>query len=159
MPRISLIVPAFNEEDYLPDLLDTVDLARARYSGGPDEIEVVVADNASSDRTAELARARGCRVVRVEKRAIAAARNGGAGAATGEIVAFVDADSRVHPETFNVIDRTMAGGNVIAAGTGAWLSRISPGIAITVGLGMLVCALANLEIGVIFCRRSDWQRQ
>ena len=63
MPRISLVIPAHNEESYLPDLLDTVDLARARYSAGPDEIEVVVADNASSDRTAEIARARGCRVV------------------------------------------------------------------------------------------------
>ena len=54
--RFSLIIPAFNEEAYLPRLLDTVDVARARYEGGPGAIEVVVADNASTDATAAVAR-------------------------------------------------------------------------------------------------------
>jgi glycosyltransferase involved in cell wall biosynthesis len=47
--RHSLIVPAFNEEAYLPRLLDTVDRARAGYRGGPEAIEVIVADNVSTD--------------------------------------------------------------------------------------------------------------
>ncbi|UCC49033.1 MAG: glycosyltransferase, partial [Gemmatimonadota bacterium] len=108
IPRLSLIVPAYNEQEYLPRLLDTVDVARERYQGGPEAIEVVVVDNLSTDRTEEMARARGCRVVRVERRVIAAARNGGAHAARGEVLAFVDADSRIHPETFNAIDRALA---------------------------------------------------
>jgi len=58
-PRFSLVIPAHNEEAYLPPLLDTVDAARARYAGGADAVEVVVADNASTDATAEVARARG----------------------------------------------------------------------------------------------------
>jgi len=157
MPRISLVIPAFNEEEHLPRLLDSVDVARARYREGADQVEVIVADNASSDRTAAIALARGCRVVHVEKRAIAAARNGGARVATGEIAAFIDADSVIHPETFNAIDRTMAPGDVVAGGTGAWFSRTSPGIAVTVALGMLLFLVAELEIGVIFCRRSDWE--
>lgn len=157
MPRISLIIPAFNEELYLPALLDSVDVARARYVRGANDVEVIVADNSSTDGTAAIARARGCRVIRVEKRAIAAARNGGARAATGEIVAFIDADSQIHPETFNVIERTIASGKAIGGGTGAWFSRMSPGIAVTLGLGMLMATLANLEIGVIFCRRDDWE--
>jgi glycosyltransferase involved in cell wall biosynthesis len=157
MPRISLVIPAFNEEQYLPALLDSVDVARARYSFGPSEIEVIVADNCSTDRTAEVAASRGCRVVRVEKRAIGAARNGGASAATGHIVAFVDADYRIHPETFNVIERTMADERAVAGGSGAWFSRLSLGIALTVALGMMLFTLANLEIGVIFCRRADWE--
>ena len=70
-PRISLIIPAYNEEELLPRLLDSIDAARATYGG---TVEVIVADNASTDGTAELARRRGCRVVAVEKRAIAAAR-------------------------------------------------------------------------------------
>ena len=52
MPRFSLVVPAHNEEGYLPRLLDSVERARDAYSGGRDAIEVVVADNASNDRTA-----------------------------------------------------------------------------------------------------------
>src|SRR5207248_1252646 len=85
-PRFSLVIPAYNEEAYLPRLLDSVDAARARYAGGPEAIEVIVADNASTDATARLAAERGCRVARVEKRVIAAARNGGAALARGEIL-------------------------------------------------------------------------
>src|ERR1700732_5368727 len=93
--RQTLVIPAHNEEALLPRLLDTVEVAKSHYSFGPDAIEVIVADNASTDRTAEIAAARGCRVVPVAKRAIAASRNGGAAQATSPILAFIDADSRV----------------------------------------------------------------
>ena len=76
--RFSVIIPAYNEERYLPRLLDSIEVARANYSGGRDQIEVVVADNASTDRTAEVASEHGARVVHVAKRRIGAARNGGA---------------------------------------------------------------------------------
>ena len=58
-PYFSLIIPAYNEEAYLPVLLESVAAARARYEGGPDDIEVVVVDNASTDATAEIARSSG----------------------------------------------------------------------------------------------------
>ncbi|MBI3983139.1 MAG: glycosyltransferase [Gemmatimonadetes bacterium] len=51
-PRFSLIIPARNEEAYLPHLLDTVDAARSRYQAGPDAVEVIVSDNGSTDATA-----------------------------------------------------------------------------------------------------------
>jgi hypothetical protein len=69
--RFSLIIPAHNEEELLPRLLDTVDVARARYHLGPQAVEVTVADNASTDATAELARERGCAITRVATRRIA----------------------------------------------------------------------------------------
>jgi len=47
-PRISLVIPAYNEEKYLPRLLDSVDAARARFAGRGD-VEVIVADNVSTD--------------------------------------------------------------------------------------------------------------
>lgn len=157
MPRISLVIPAFNEEAFLPALLDSVDVARARYSGGPDEIEVIVADNSSTDRTARVARSRGCIVAHVEKPVIAASRNGGARVANGEIVAFVDADCTIHPETFNVIEQTMSSPKVIAGATSARFDRRSLGIAATTLLGQFIFFLANLDIGVVFCRREDWK--
>lgn len=156
MPRISLVIPAFNEENYLPRLLDSVDVARGRYTLGPAQVEVIVADNSSTDRTAEVALSRGCRVASAEKRAIASSRNSGARIATGEIVAFVDADCTIHPETFNAIERTLASGRVVAGATGAWFSRMSPGILATTVIGMTVMLLGNLDIGVVFCRRADW---
>lgn len=156
MPRISLVIPAFNEEQYLPALLDSVETARARYSRGAGDVEVIVADNSSTDRTAEIARSRGCVVATVRKPAIAASRNGGARAATGDIVAFVDADCTIHPETFNVIERTMASPRAVAGATGARFSRTSLGIWITSRLGLAVGRLAGFDIGVVFCRRKDW---
>src|ERR1051326_3621040 len=102
--KFSVIIPAFNEEKYLPRLLASIETARTNYLGGRDQIEVIVANNDSTDATAEVATAHGARVVHVAKRRIAAARNGGARVARGEMVCFIDADSAVHPQTFNAID-------------------------------------------------------
>jgi len=57
LPRYSLIIPAYNEERLLGRLLDSVDAARATYGGG-DAVEVIVADNAPTDRTAHRRHAR-----------------------------------------------------------------------------------------------------
>jgi glycosyltransferase involved in cell wall biosynthesis len=154
-PRISLIVPAHNEERLLPRLLDSVDAARAAVAGM--EVEVVVADNASTDRTAELARTRGCRVATVEKRAIAAARNGGAAAARGEILAFTDADGTIHPGTFAAIDAALASGRVVAGATGVTMERWSPGIAATYALLLPMVWLTRMDTGVVCCRREDFE--
>jgi glycosyltransferase involved in cell wall biosynthesis len=103
--RFSIIIPAYNEEKFLPRLLDSIEVARANYSRAPDQVEVIVADNSSNDGTAEVAAAHGARVVTITKRRIGAPRNGGARAGSGEILCFIDADSAVHPETFNVSTR------------------------------------------------------
>jgi len=155
--RISLVIPAFNEARWLPALLDTVDIARERYAGGADAIEIIVADNASTDDTATIAHRRGCRVVHVEKRAIAAARNGGAAIAAGEMLCFVDADSRVHAETFNVIERTLAAGKTIVGATGVRPERWSPGIIATWALALPLVYLLRVDSGVVFCQRADFE--
>ena len=155
--RFSLIIPAYNEERFLPRLLDSIEVARAMYRKGPEAIEVIVADNASSDDTAEVATSRGCRVVQVKKRVIAAARNGGARAASGEIFCFIDADSQVHPQTFNAIDEALGGGRVIAGTTGVTLERKSPGILLAYCVLMLFVWLTGMDTGVVFCRREDFE--
>lgn len=150
-PRFSLIIPAHNEEAYLPELLDSVDEARACYIGGTDEIEVLVIDNASTDSTPSLARTRGCRVIREDKRVIAAVRNTGAQNARGKVFVFVDADSIIHSDTFNEIDRSLSNGKVVAGASGVRLQRMSLGIAVTYALFVpLVCSIFN-RCG-LFCR-------
>ncbi len=151
-----MIIPAFNEEGYLPTLLDTVDRAQQQYIRGSNAIEIIVADNASTDDTSAVATSCGCRVVYVEKPSIAATRNGGAQAARGEILAFVDADSQIHPETFNAIEDTLASGRVIVGATGVGLSRMSPALALLLLATVPMTQIARLDSGVVFCRREDW---
>ena len=164
--RFSLVIPAHNEEAYLPRLLDSVECARDAYAGGAETIEVIVADDGSTDATAVIARARRCRIVRVEARRIACARNAGARAATSDILAFVDADSQIHPDTFNEIDRVLAGGRVIGGTTGARFERRSAGLRCThAALALLGIAFRgwralrrpDMDTGVVFCARADFE--
>jgi glycosyltransferase involved in cell wall biosynthesis len=87
---ISFVVPAYNEERILGATLDAIAEA-ARSCGEP--CEVVVADDGSTDGTADVARRHGAQVVAVAHRQIAATRNSGARAARGDVLVFVDADT------------------------------------------------------------------
>ena len=157
-PHISLVIPAWNEEALLPRLLDTTDEARVRYRRGASAVEVIVADNSSTDRTAAIARERGCRVTEVAKRCIASSRNGGAAVAKGQIVAFVDADFRIHPETFNYIDDVMRSPGYIGGATGLAMERWSMGIATAWFLILPPLLLMGMDGGVWFCRRADFEQ-
>ena len=152
-PRFTLIIPAWNEEALLPELLDSVDEARARCAL---DVEVIVVDNESTDRTAEIAHDRGCRVVRESKRVIAAVRNAGARSARGEIVAFIDADSTIHPETFNAIDRALTD-DIVAGATGLKIARWSLGMAFTYAMLVVFVWATSIDAGVVFCRREDFE--
>ena len=155
--KFSVVIPAYNEEKFLPRLLQSIDVARANYSGNADQIEVIVADNDSTDRTAEVAAAHGARVVKVTKRRIAAARNGGGHAARGEILCFIDADSAVHPQTFNAIETAMNTGRYVWGVTGAKLERKSFALAVTYCLFMPMVWLTGIDTGLSFCRREDFE--
>jgi glycosyltransferase involved in cell wall biosynthesis len=157
MKSLSLIIPAHNEIELLPRLLDTVDVARDRFAGGSEAVEVIVADNASTDGTGALAAARGCSVVPVERRLIAAARNGAASIARGEILCFVDADTRIDPETFNAVSAALDRTDVVAGSTGCRLERWSAGIALTYAFLFPMIVLLKMDTGVVFCRRADFE--
>jgi glycosyltransferase involved in cell wall biosynthesis len=153
-PAISLVIPTYNEERLLPRLLDTVEVAQTRYGGA---VQLIVADNRSKDRTAAVAAARGCEVACVEERCIAAVRNGGARTARSEILCFVDADIRIHPQTFVAVDAALASGRVVAGATGVRLERWSPGIALTYALFMPLVWGLRMDTGLTFCRRRDFE--
>ncbi|MDQ3187657.1 MAG: glycosyltransferase [Pseudomonadota bacterium] len=90
---VSFVVPAHNEERLLPGALQAIrsaaDSCRIKY-------EIVVADDASTDRTAHIATEFGARVIAVQHRKISATRNSGARAALGDLIVFVDADTLIN---------------------------------------------------------------
>jgi glycosyltransferase involved in cell wall biosynthesis len=89
---ISFIVPAFNEERLLGRTLDALHAAAAPLD---EPYEILVVDDASADATADVAIRHGARVLSVSHRQIAATRNAGASATSGEYLVFVDADTLV----------------------------------------------------------------
>ena len=101
---ISFIVPAHNEQACLGRTLQAIHES-ARAVGQP--YEIVVSNDASTDATAEIAQQNNARVVNVNHRQIAATRNSGGRAATGDRFFFVDADTRVNPRAINAAMRTM----------------------------------------------------
>lgn len=92
--RVSVIIPALNEEAYLPALFDS--LARQTHPAH----EIIVADAGSTDRTAAISRAAGARVV--PGGMPADGRNAGADVATGDWLLFVDADLTFGADTIEV---------------------------------------------------------
>src|ERR1051325_9187994 len=90
---ISFIVPAHNEEFELSSTLAAIHLAA---SNAAQPYEIIVVDDASTDATPEIAAQAGAKVIRINRRQIAAARNAGARAAQGEYLFFVDADTRIN---------------------------------------------------------------
>ncbi len=86
---ISVVIPAYNEEKYLPKTLEAI----RQLSRKPDEL--IVVDGGSTDKTASIARMCGATVVTIPHRGIGFARQKGLEAAMGNIVAWTDADTIV----------------------------------------------------------------
>ena len=91
---VSVVIPAYNEEKYLPACLR----ALQRQSFPSEQFEVLVVDNASTDATAAVARRLGARVVTEPRKGVSRARQAGFQAAQGPIIASTDADTRVPPD-------------------------------------------------------------
>lgn len=115
--KISVVIPAFNEEKLIEKSLRAIGSALSSFHRLGWETEIIVCDNNSTDRTAELARAAGARVVFEPINQIGRARNCGAAAATGDWILFVDADSFPSDELLGEVAKVIASGKAIAGGS------------------------------------------
>ena len=107
--KLTIIVPAFNEESYLAATLDSIQAAAAQLRARSDvDIETIVVDNNSADETAAIARSKGATVVHEPVQGIARARNAGARHAQGDMLVFVDADVIVPCALLAAIHATMS---------------------------------------------------
>lgn len=203
---VSVVIPAYNEEKLISAAIASVFRSnsplvgegRVKTDGANVEhrtsnsdhrtgseavgVEVVVVDNASTDRTAEIARRAGARVVNESKRQISRARNTGARAAQGQYLIFLDADSEMHPDHLQrVVDllngecrshspkgdrdqddrrcgervpqSPVIGGGALISMEAAWDYRA------VVGLWNLISRLCRLAAGsFLFCTRESFER-
>lgn len=115
--KISIIIPAFNEEKVLTTTLEHIDAAAASFQTLNWQVETIVCDNNSTDRTAKLAQSAGAMVVFEPINQISRARNAGAAAATGDWLIFVDADSHPSAGLFADVAEAIQSGRVLAGGS------------------------------------------
>ena len=99
-PQVSVVVCAYNAEATIGECLEG--LAELCYPNH----EVIVIDDGSTDATPGLVAEYDCRLIRTENRGLAAARNTGLAAASGEIVAYIDADAKPDPDWLTYLAHT-----------------------------------------------------
>lgn len=98
-PRFTIVIPAYNEADFIGSCLDSL---RQQDFAAP--FEIIVIDNNSTDRTAEVARSRGATIVHESRAGVCSARQRGTELARGEIVVSTDADTVFAPGWLTRID-------------------------------------------------------
>jgi glycosyltransferase involved in cell wall biosynthesis len=152
---LSFVVPAYNEEKYLSGALQAI---HAAARGLQLDYEIVVANDASTDATAKLAEEGGARVVNVEHRQISKTRNAGARASAGDMLFFVDADTKVNAAVVAGAIAAMRDG---AVGGGARLHFDHPPRWVAIFMAvfeLLYFGLARWAAGCfVFCRRDAFE--
>lgn len=110
--RVSVIVPTWNEAEYLPTLL-----ASLRRQTRPVD-EILIADSDSTDGTAEVARAAGAQVLEGARKGPGEGRNRGARAAIGDVFLFLDADCQAPPGLVAAVLKALDDPEVVGGTTG-----------------------------------------
>nr|HVV39105.1 glycosyltransferase family 2 protein [Candidatus Paceibacterota bacterium] len=102
--RLSIVVPAYNEEAVIGPCLDAITRAVVYAGLGPDEYEIVVVNNASTDRTKEIALSHaGVRVVDEMRKGLTRAKQAGYMATQGDILAHPDADTLMPERWLSIV--------------------------------------------------------
>jgi glycosyltransferase involved in cell wall biosynthesis len=156
--KLSIVVPAFNEERLIAETLQrlwaAMEVFRRRGWSG----ELIVCDNNSTDRTAELARAADATVVFEPVNQIARARNAGARAASGEWLLFVDADSSPSKELFQDVLAAIESGRYVGGGCTVAIPGPSPAARAWLGIWNALSRTAQWAAGAfLFCETAAFR--
>jgi len=156
-PRISVLIPAFNEEQFIAAAIDSV--RESFRAADCASYELIVCDNNSTDQTAAVARTKGATVVFEGHNQISRARNAAAAVARGEWLIFLDADTHLSGEllsaTMAALDslKVCGGGSVIHCDADKF--GLLPSALLTCWNTISrVCRLAAGSY--VFCARQAW---
>lgn len=156
--KISVVVPAFNEERLLPGALRSIRAAMEAFDRLGWKSELIVCDNNSTDRTAEIARAAGAHVVFEPVNQIGRARNTGAACAGGDWIFFVDADSNPTVRLFSEAADAIRAGRCLAGGSTVTYEDPHPGVALVAGIWNAVSRINKWAAGsFIFCEAAAFR--
>lgn len=152
---LSIVIPAFNEEQHLPTTITRIRKAMEAQHLDDRDWEIIVCDNNSSDHTSEIAIDMGVKVVYEAINQISRARNTGATAAKGKWILFIDADTYPFSGTMSDVLRVMSENNLVGGGSTAIVHdnlvfRYFP-------LKLFAWLYRNLNVcggAFLFCRKS-----
>lgn len=153
---ISVIVPAFNEDDYLDETLASLNRAKAFLQNERSLFtEIIVVDNDSDDSTADVARALGAKVARETQHNVAKVRNTGAKLCGGEFLVFVDADTIIPNRLLSRIVEVMSDPTCFGGAVDADYRPLKLTVRIYLQLWRILAKLTGIAQGATqFCRRD-----
>ena len=157
--KLTVIVPAFNEEAYLGPTLDSIQAAAAQLRARSNVyIDTIVIDNNSTDQTAAVAREKGVRVVHEPVQGIARARNAGARRAHGEVLVFIDADVSVPRDLLQEIHTAMIDPDCVGGGVDVDYRPRRLAVRLYLRAWRVLGRLTGMVQGAAqFCRRSAFE--
>jgi glycosyltransferase involved in cell wall biosynthesis len=156
-PTLSVIIPAWNEEKVIGRAIDSLKRAAAVYEqerGGT--AEIIVVDNNSTDRTAQVARDHGVTVVSEPVNIISKARNTGAKAARGRHLAFCDADNEVTENLLVLIHDHLEDPKIVGGGTWIEPARRNLKISFFYFVWGVYVTFSRVGVGMMHCRKADF---
>ena len=157
-PTLSVIVPAWNEEKYIGRTIDSLKRAAAAYERERGcTTEIIVVDNNSQDRTADVAREHGAKIVFEPISNIGRARNAGARAASGKFLAFCDADNCVTENMFYRIHDHLSDPRIVGGGTWIHPERRNLKIIFFMFCWHIYVTFSRVGVGVMHCRKEDFE--
>ena len=151
----SIIIPAYNEEKLLPKTLSVINdvMGEIDYRG-----EVVLTDNNSTDRTAEIAKEFGARVIFESFQQISRSRNVSGHAAKGKYLIFIDADTLVNKELIQKSLDLMDSGQVAAGGTMVEFINTDPSFNKYIAWWNIIAKTLKIACGAyMFCTKADFE--
>lgn len=161
MTTLSVVIPAYNEEDGIADIVERVlAIQPALAEAGVDDLECIVVDDGSRDRTAEIVRSRfGARVNLISQpnKGYGGALKTGFRAARGELLAFLDADSTYPPEYFPQLCQAIFNGADLVIGSRMAGERSEMPLVRRVG-NFIFANLLSLVAGVKISDSASGQR-
>ncbi len=152
--KFSIVIPARNEERYLPLCLASIARAAQPFPG---QVETVVVLNRCTDGTERIAAEAGASLVKDDTKSIAHLRNVGAAAAQGEVLVTLDADSQMRPDLLLKIDRALASGRYIGGAVRIDFERYSLGLVVTLLLMLPIMLWYGISGGSFWVRKKDFE--
>jgi glycosyltransferase involved in cell wall biosynthesis len=153
IPFISIIIPARDEEKYLPMSLSAIKVAAQQIK---EQVEIIVVINRCTDNTEKIAREAGCRIVYDNTKNLAHIRNTGVRAAKGEIIVTIDADSVMSPNMLKNICKKMLTNKYVGGGVVMFPERWSLGIIMTFIALLPIAIWHRILGGLFFCKKEDF---